>query len=61
MSDHPTPGSILGALLLLAERHQRADETFQAAFVRVTTQTDVGARLYSAFRRAERAAAPAER
>ena len=61
MPNHPAPGSVLGALLLLAERHQRDGESLQSAFVRVTRDTDAGARLYSAFQRAERTAAPVER
>ena len=55
MPDRPAPGSVLGALLLLAEQHQRDGESLQAAFVRVVRTTDAGARLYAAFRAAENA------
>jgi hypothetical protein len=48
-----TPDGVLGALLKLAEDHQRAGETLEAAFARVVRETDVGARLYAAFREAE--------
>jgi hypothetical protein len=48
-----TPHGVLGALLKLAEQHQRKGEALEAAFCRVVRQTDVGRRLYAAFRQAE--------
>jgi hypothetical protein len=48
-----TPHGVLGALLKLAEQHQREGESLEAAFSRVVRETEVGRRLYSAFREAE--------
>jgi hypothetical protein len=48
-----TPDGVLGALLRLAEQHQGEGETLEAAFGRVLRETEVGRRLYVAFREAE--------